>query len=186
MRATFKFSGVASWKFIAYMTDDSVVVSTSWKTGTSIMFSVHKIDNFLEYIRGVSTPTYLNRTHNQKWPARQPHFTSPAKQPSEGSADWLSGQRQGSAPQPPGAKMSSLWYFAQYCGGWRWWPGEQWRAGWAWPQWGQPSGGLAWPGKQLIRFRKPANTEYEKIKKKTRSYALLLGAIVLIGMKYEL
>ena len=53
--ATFKFSGVASWKFIAYMTDDSVVVSTSWKTGTSTMFSVHKISNFLEYIRGVWT-----------------------------------------------------------------------------------------------------------------------------------
>ena len=53
--ATFKFSGVASWKFIAYMTDDSVVVSRSWKTGTSTMFSVHKISNFLEYIRGVWT-----------------------------------------------------------------------------------------------------------------------------------
>ena len=57
--ATFKFSGVASWKFIAYMTDDSVVVSRSWKTGTSTLFSVHKISNFLEYIRGVWTHTHL-------------------------------------------------------------------------------------------------------------------------------
>ena len=75
MRATFKFSGVASWKFITYMTDNSVVVFTSWKTGTSTMFSVHKISYFLEYIRGVSTPTNLTKTHNQKW-ARQGNLTS--------------------------------------------------------------------------------------------------------------
>ena len=73
--ATFKFSGVASWKFIAYMIDDSVVVSRSWKTGTSTMFSVHKISNFLEYIRGVWTHTNLTKTHNQKW-ARQGNLTS--------------------------------------------------------------------------------------------------------------